>query len=161
MNRRFDNYTLFLGLDMTITTGVSRFNVIINPPKSMATEELSKTTVETAAKRLGLEEEEALVVRMSKDEDESGSAKGKGASIAVRELIERMKELQQLLRQQQQQLAAAQAASYPTPEGKATTVMGIQGQMANTNAALQQVAAALAKELSSESMASSMIDTTA
>ena len=88
------------------------------------------------------------------DEQSSGD-------IAVDTLIKRMKELQELLKKQQQQLAAAQAASYPSPEAKVSAVTGIQALIATTNSALLQVAAALAKALSSSSTSGSMVSTTA
>lgn len=72
-----------------------------------------------------------------------------------------MKELQELLQKQQQQLAAAQSASYPSPEAKVSAVTGIQALIATTNSALLQVAAALAKALSSSSTSGSMVSTTA
>lgn len=93
---------------------------------------------------------------------------GQGASdaqssgdIAVDTLLKRMKELQELLQKQQQQLAAAQSASYPSPEAKVSAVTGIQALIATTNSALLQVAAALAKALSSSSTSGSMVSTTA
>lgn len=146
---------------MSLSSGVSGFKVIINTPAA-SIDKLSKASAETSAKRLGLEAEADVVVKLSTDANkESNGAKGKGVSIAVQELLKRMKELQQLLRQQQQQLAAAQAASYASADAKTTSVMGIQGQIADTNGALQQVASALAEALSTDSMTSSMIDTTA
>jgi hypothetical protein len=146
---------------MSLSSGVSGFKVIINTPAA-SIDKLSKASAETVAKRLGLEAEADVVVKLSTDANkESNGAKGKGVSIAVQELLKRMKELQQLLRQQQQQLTAAQAASYPSADAKTTSVMGIQGQIADTNGALQQVASALAEALSTDSMTSSMIDTTA
>ena len=82
-------------------------------------------------------------------------------SVAVKVLLKRMQELQQQLREQQQQLAAAQAASYPTPEAKATVVMAIQGQIADTNGALLEVSAALVKELAKGSSTGTVVNTTA
>lgn len=147
---------------MSLSSGIPGFKAVISTPAVTSIDTLSKVSAETAAKRLGLESDADVVVKLSTDANkESNGAKGKGVSIAVQELLKRIKELQHLLRQQQQQLAAAQAASYPSAEAKTTSVMGIQGQMADTNGALQQVASALAEALSADSMTSSMIDTTA
>ena len=73
-------------------------------------------------------------------------------------LLKRMQELQEQLREQQQQLAAAQAASYQSDEAKATAVMALQAQVADTSAALMQVAASLAKALTGSG---SIVSTTA
>jgi hypothetical protein len=72
-----------------------------------------------------------------------------------------MKELQEQLREQQQQLAAVQAASYPTPEAKTAAVMAIQGQIAETNGALMEVAASLLREMAKGSGSGAMVNTTA
>lgn len=90
----------------------------------------------------------------------SPSSEESGGDSLVQALQKRMKELQALLRKQQEQLAAAQAASYPAPETKATVVAGIQGQIASTSAALMQTAAALAKELGKGS-SGGLVNTTA
>ena len=82
-------------------------------------------------------------------------------SITVKMLLKRMQELQQQLREQQQQLAAAQAATYPTPEAKTTAVMSIQGQIAETSAALVQVAGSLVKEMAKGSSSGGLVSTTA
>ncbi|MGF6149729.1 hypothetical protein [Pseudomonas fluorescens] len=86
---------------------------------------------------------------------------GGSLSITVKMLLKRMKELQEQLRQQQQQLAAAQAASYPTPEAKTTAVMAIQGQIGQTNSALMEVSSSLVKELAKGSSSGSVVNTTA
>ncbi|MGE8177108.1 hypothetical protein [Pseudomonas fluorescens] len=86
---------------------------------------------------------------------------GGSQSITVKMLLKRMKELQEQLRQQQQQLAAAQAASYPTPEAKTTAVMAIQGQIAQTNGALMEVSSSLVKELGKGANSGSVVNTTA
>ncbi|MBV4475347.1 hypothetical protein N8H74_25140 [Pseudomonas sp. B2M1-30] len=91
--------------------------------------------------------------------DESGGAGGQ--SLTVKMLLKRMKELQKQLQEQQQQLAAAQAAKYPTEEAKTTAVTAVQGQIAQTNAALAVVAGSLAKELAKEAGSGSVINTTA
>ena len=82
-------------------------------------------------------------------------------SITVKTLLKRMKELQKQLQEQQQQLAAAQAASYPTPEAKSQAVMSIQGQIAQTSAALAEVAGALVKEMSKSTTSGGLVNTTA
>jgi hypothetical protein len=72
-----------------------------------------------------------------------------------------MQELQQQLRDQQQQLAAAQARPYATPEARTTAIMAIQGQIADTTGALQQVTGSLIKELVKESGSGALVNTTA
>lgn len=82
-------------------------------------------------------------------------------SIATKILLKRMQELQQQLREQQQQLAAAQARPYATPEAKTTAIMAIQGEIADTTGALQQVTGSLIKELAKESGSGALVNTTA
>lgn len=82
-------------------------------------------------------------------------------SIATKILLKRMQELQQQLREQQQQLAAAQTRPYATPEAKTTAIMAIQGQIADTTGALQQVTGSLIKELAKESGSGALVNTTA
>ncbi|WP_325919519.1 hypothetical protein [Pseudomonas frederiksbergensis] len=82
-------------------------------------------------------------------------------SIATKILLKRMQELQQQLRDQQQQLAAAQARPYATPEARTTAIMAIQGQIADTTGALQQVTGSLIKELVKESGSGALVNTTA
>ncbi|MBI6620296.1 hypothetical protein YA0783_18475 [Pseudomonas corrugata] len=82
-------------------------------------------------------------------------------SIATKILLKRMQELQQQLRDQQQQLAAAQARPYATPEARTTAIMAIQGQIADTTGALQQVTGSLIKELAKESGSGALVNTTA
>jgi len=82
-------------------------------------------------------------------------------SIATKILLKRMQELQQQLRDQQQQLTAAQARPYATPEARTTAIMAIQGQIADTTGALQQVTGSLIKELAKESGAGALVNTTA
>ena len=108
-----------------------------------------KTLANASGEVLAVEEEGAgkPVVSSRLQAEGSPSAEESGGSVLVQALQERMRELQALLQKQQAQLAAAQAASYPTPEAKTTVVAGIQGQIASTSAALMQTAAALAKEL--------------
>ncbi|WP_256349714.1 hypothetical protein [Pseudomonas gingeri] len=82
-------------------------------------------------------------------------------SITIRMLQKRMKELQELLRQQEQQLAAAEKASYPSDDVRTTTLMGIQGQISQTNGSLMEVANALVKALTDQAGKGSAINTTA
>ncbi|VVP89109.1 hypothetical protein PS918_03055 [Pseudomonas fluorescens] len=136
----------------------SVINIGGKPPA--AVEALNEAASDTAGQRLGLEEGEKKAVSLGGvrgSETESGG----GQSITVKTLLKRMQELQQLLREQQQQLAATQAKEFPTPEAKATAVMAIQSQIASTSAALSQVAAALAKELTSAAATGNVISTTA
>lgn len=92
---------------------------------------------------------------------ESAASEQSSGDITVETLVKRMKELQKLLEKQQQQLAAAQTASYPNPETKASVVAGLQAQIATTHSALLQVAAALMKALDNSSTSGSVVNTTA
>ena len=56
---------------------------------------------------------------------------------------------------------AAQAADYPTPEAKQTVVMGLQGQIAQTNGALAEVSGNLVRELAKDSSSGGLVNTTA
>ena len=94
-------------------------------------------------------------------QEETKSESGSTQSIAVQTLLKRMQELQQQLREQQQQLAAAQATTFPTPEAKASAVMSIQGQIADTSGALSQVMGNLVKELAKDSSTGGLVSTTA
>jgi hypothetical protein len=150
------------GVHMSLTVGFPNAAVISIGGKSPATAEtLSEAASDTAQQRLGLEEGEKKAVSLG----DAGASKAESGdsqqSIAVKMLLKRMQELQEQLREQQQQLAATQAADFPTPEAKATAVMSIQAQIADTSAALMQVAASLAKELTKSAGAGSVISTTA
>ncbi|MGO4003112.1 hypothetical protein ABVN23_18675 [Pseudomonas fluorescens] len=90
----------------------------------------------------------------------SAASESSSGDITVETLVKRMKELQKLLEKQQQQLAAAQAATYPNPETKASVVAGLQAQIATTNSALLQVAAALMKAVGNAS-SGAVVNTTA
>lgn len=136
---------------MSLAVGFPNASVIhIGGKPPVAADPLSDATSETVAQRLGLEEDRKSV---SLGDEARGGAKAEGSgstqSIAVQTLLKRMRELQEQLREQQQQLAATQAASFPTPEAKTTAIMAIQAQIASTSAALMQVVASLAKELTS------------
>lgn len=146
---------------MSLTVGISNAVVInIGGKSPSAVDPLSGTTSETATQGLGLEEDSKKSVRLGDDAQRGATADSAGStqSIAVQLLLKRMQELQQQLREQQQQLAATQAQSFQSPEAKATAVMAIQVQISDTSAALMQVAASLAKELTN---AGNLVSTTA
>jgi hypothetical protein len=146
---------------MSLAVGFPSASVINIGGKSPASvEALNEAPSDTALQRLGLEDGEKKAVSLG-DVRGSETESVASQSIAVKTLLKRMQELQQQLREQQQQLAATQAAQFPTPQAKATAVMAIQSQIADTSAALLQVAAALAKELTKASSTGSVISTTA
>lgn len=120
---------------------------------------LSEATEEASTQLTGKEENQVRTGGAVQGESKSESKSSQ--SIAVQVLLKRMQELQQQLREQQQQLAAAQAASYSSEEAKATAVMSIQGQIAETNGALAQVAGNLVKELAKDSSTGALVSTTA
>ncbi|MET0849074.1 MAG: hypothetical protein ABWY46_23090 [Pseudomonas sp.] len=120
---------------------------------------LSEATEEASTQLTGKEENQVRTGGAAQSESKSESKSSQ--SIAVQVLLKRMQELQQQLREQQQQLAAAQAASYSSEEAKATAVMSIQGQIADTNGALAQVAGNLVKELAKDSSTGALVSTTA
>ncbi|MFU2327794.1 hypothetical protein [Pseudomonas sp. NFX98] len=135
---------------MSLTVGFPNASVINIGGKSPSTvETLSEAAADTSTQRLGLEADEKKSVSLGGGTQGSEKAESAGSqqSIAVQMLLKRMQELQEQLREQQQQLAATQAAKFQSAEAKATAVMSIQSQIADTSAALMQVAAALAKEL--------------
>ncbi|AZC17526.1 MULTISPECIES: hypothetical protein [Pseudomonas] len=141
---------------MSLSVGFPGPGAILINGKSPATiNALSDASAEGAPAALGTEDSGTLRVGSAKQAEkaEGGDAGGEGDnhSIVVKMLLKRMQELQEQLKQQQQQLAAAQAASYPTPEAKQTAVMAIQGQVAQTNAALAEVSGNLVRELAKES----------
>ncbi|MGX1185090.1 type IV secretory pathway TrbL component [Pseudomonas sp. F-14 TE3623] len=150
---------------MSFTVGFPNAAAITIAGKSPATiNALSEATSDASAQALGKEEGSDNQVRTggaAQTQGESKSEKSGGQSIAVQVLLKRMQELQQQLREQQQQLAAAQAANYPTPEAKATAVMSIQGQIADTSGALAQVTGNLVKELAKGSMSGNLVSTMA
>lgn len=152
---------------MSFTVGFPNAGAITIAGKSPATiNALSEATSDASAQALGTETEEGgdNQVRTGGGtgaQSETKSEKSSSQSIAVQVLLKRMQELQQQLREQQQQLAAAQAANYPTPEAKATAVMSIQGQIADTSGALAQVTGNLVKELAKDSSSGSLVSTTA
>ncbi|WP_130907825.1 hypothetical protein [Pseudomonas sp. Sample_16] len=145
---------------MSLTVGFPNASVINiggKAPSTVAT--LTDETSESSTQRLGLEGGDKKSVSLGGAQgSEKAQSTDSQQSIAVQMLLKRMQELQQQLREQQQQLAATQAASFQSAEAKATAVMSIQAQIADTSAALMQVAAALAKELTSSG---NVISTTA
>ncbi|MEB0047564.1 MULTISPECIES: hypothetical protein [unclassified Pseudomonas] len=155
---------------MSLSVGIPNALGVTIGGKSAATiRELSAATEEAAAQALGTKKgdgkgKEVKTGALGLDTSSTAQAENSSndnTSVAVKVLLQRMKELQEQLRQQQQQLAAVQAASYPTPEAKASAVMAIQGQIADTNGALLQVAGALFKEMAKGSNTGSMVNTTA
>jgi hypothetical protein len=150
---------------MSFAVGFPNAGAITIAGKSPATvNALSEATSDASTQALGEEAGSDNQVRTgggAQTQGESKSEKSSTQSIAVQVLLKRMQELQQQLREQQQQLAAAQAANYPTPEAKATAVMSIQGQIADTNGALAQVTGNLVKELAKGSSSGSLVSTTA
>lgn len=150
---------------MSFSVGFPNAGAITIGGKSTATiNALSESTTEASTLALGSEEEgDATKVRTGGGSApaEAKSDSGSDQSIAVKILLKRMQELQQQLREQQQQLAAAQAASYSTPEAKAAVVMSIQGQIADTNGALLEVTGNLVKELAKGASSGGLISTTA
>ncbi|MFJ7144354.1 hypothetical protein [Pseudomonas protegens] len=151
---------------MSLSVGFPGAGAILINGKSPATiEALSNAAAEEASTALGTDESGVLRVGSSKQAEKSEDADsgGDNQSIVVKMLLKRMQELQEQLKQQQQQLAAAQAADYPTPEAKQTVVMGLQGQIAQTNGALAEVSGNLVRELAKDASSSSggLLNTTA
>lgn len=146
---------------MSLTVGFPNSSMIsIGGKPLVPAEALNEAASDSASQRLGVGEGEKKAVSLG-DARDSEVDSGSSQSVTVKTLLKRMQELQEQLREQQQQLAATQAAEFPTPEAKATAVMAIQSQIASTSAAMMQVAAALAKELTSAASTGSVISTTA
>lgn len=146
---------------MSLIVGFPSASVINIGGKTQSTvETLSEAAADTSTQRLGLQADEKKTVTLGggAQGNEKAESAGSQQSIAVQMLLKRMQQLQEQLREQQQQLAATQAASFQSEEAKATAVMSIQSQIADTSAALMQVAAALAKELTG---AGNVVSTTA
>ncbi|WP_339546673.1 hypothetical protein [Pseudomonas sp. RA_35y_Pfl2_P32] len=137
--------------------------VRINERPLVVVQASDKALADAPGDVLAVEEQGAgkPVVSSRLQAESSPSSQESGGNTLVQTLQKRMKELQALLQKQQEQLAAAQAASYPAPETKATVVAGIQGQIASTSAALMETAAALAKELGKGSTSGGLVNTTA
>jgi hypothetical protein len=157
----------FSGVHMSLTIGIPNAAGITIGGKSATTiRALSEATTEAATPALGTQRSDNRQVRtgpvgLGKGADAKADVASDSGSVAQKVLLKRMKELQEQLREQQQQLAAAQAASYPTPEAKTAAVMAIQGQIAATNGALMEVAASLLREMAKGSSSGSMVNTTA
>lgn len=82
-------------------------------------------------------------------------------SITVQMLLKRMKELQRQMSEQQQQLAATQAARFANAEAKIAAIVSIQQRITGTAAAIAEVAAALAAELTRGSATGNLVSTSA
>jgi hypothetical protein len=146
------------GVRMSLTIGLPHSAVInIGGKPAAAVDTLSEAT---SAQQSGLPVGGEKPVNLGQGTQGGEKAEGAGSqqSVAVQMLLKRMQELQEQLREQQQQLAAAQAASFQSEETKAAAVMSLQVQIADTSAALMQVAASLAKALTDTG---SVVSTTA
>lgn len=148
---------------MSFSVGFPNADAITVGGKSTATIDALRESAVQVSLRISGDEEgiDSNEVRTGGAPAEAKETSGSTQSIAVKILLKRMQELQQQLREQQQQLAAAQAAAYSTEEAKATAVMTVQGQIAETNGALAQVAASLIKELASGGGSGGLVSTTA
>ncbi|MEJ5058092.1 MULTISPECIES: hypothetical protein [unclassified Pseudomonas] len=150
---------------MSLTIGIPNAAGITIGGKTATTIRALSEATDSATQALGTQGSDTKQVRTGPvglgKASEAQTEVSDSGSVAQKVLLKRMKELQEQLREQQQQLAAAQAASYPTPEAKTTAVMAIQGQIAETNGALMEVAASLLKEMAKGSGSGSMVNTTA
>ncbi|MBK5530470.1 hypothetical protein JFT86_26365 [Pseudomonas sp. TH06] len=148
---------------MSLTIGLSNPGAVTIGGKTAATiNAISAAESEASAEALGTEKEESNQVRTGGPaQEESKTESSDNLSITVKMLLKRMQELQKQMQEQQQQLAAAQAASYPTPEAKSQAVMSIQGQIAQTSGEMMEVSAALLKEMSKGSSSGNLVSTTA
>ncbi|WP_288100595.1 hypothetical protein [Pseudomonas sp.] len=152
---------------MSLSIGIpNAAGIIIGGQSATTLRALSDATADAAAQALGTKGDDDKQVRtgpvgLDKSADTQKSEANDNTSVAVKVLLKRLKELQQQLREQQQTLAAAQAASYSTPETKIAVVSGIQGQIAETNSALLEVNASLIKEMAKGSSTGSVVNTTA
>ena len=148
---------------MSLTVGFSNPGAVTIGGKTAATiNALSEAEADASTEALGTEKDESNQVRTGGAAQEDSKAEsGSNLSVTVKMLLKRMQELQKQLQEQQQQLAAAQAETYPTPEAKSQVVMSIQGQIAQTSAAMAEVAGALVKEMSKSSTSGNLVSTTA
>ena len=151
---------------MSLTIGFSNPGSVTIGGKTAATiNAMNQAEADAADEALGVEKEPSNQVRTGGPAQEASKAdsadSGDSLSVTVKMLLKRMQELQKQLQEQHQQLAAAQAASYPTPEAKSQAVMSVQGQIAQTSGALMEVAAALVKEMSKDSTSGNLVSTTA
>lgn len=148
---------------MSLTVGFSNPGAVTIGGKTAATiNALSEAEGDASTEALGTEKDESNQVRTGGAAQEDSKAESSSnLSVTVKMLLKRMQELQKQLQEQQQQLAAAQAETYPTPEAKSQAVMSIQGQIAQTSAAMAEVAGALVKEMSKSSTSGNLVSTTA
>ena len=149
---------------MSLTVGLSNPGAVTIGGKTAATiNALSEAGAEASTEALGTEKESNKQVRTggAAAPEDSKAESGDNLSVTVKMLLKRMQELQKQLQEQQQQLAAAQAKTYPTPEAKSQAVMSIQGQIAQTSAAMAEVAGALVKEMTKSSTSGNLVSTTA
>lgn len=156
----------FSGVHMSISVGIPNVAAVTIGGKTAATiRALNEATEEASAQALGVKTSDGKVktsaVGLDKPVSASEAEDNSTASVAQKVLQRRLKELQEQLRQQQQDLVAAQAAPYPTPEAKLTAVSAIQGQIAQTNAALLETANALYKEMTKSAGSGAVVNTTA
>jgi hypothetical protein len=152
------------GVHMSLTVGLSNPAAVTIGGKTAATiNALSEAGSEASTEALGTEKESNNQVRTggAAAPEDSKAESGDNLSVTVKMLLKRMQELQKQLQEQQQQLAAAQAKTYPTPEAKSQAVMSIQGQIAQTSAAMAEVAGALVKEMTKSSTSGNLVSTTA
>ncbi len=147
---------------MSLTVGFSNPGAVTIGGKTAATiNAMSEAEADASTEALGTEKDESNQVRTGGAAQEDSKAEsGSNLSVTVKMLLKRMQELQKQLQEQQQQLAAAQAETYPTPEAKSQAVMSIQGQIAQTSAAMAEVAGALVKEMSKSSTSGNLVSTT-
>jgi hypothetical protein len=148
---------------MSLTVGFSNPGAVTIGGKTAATiNAMSEAEADASTEALGTEKDESNQVRTGGAAPEDSKAEsGSNLSVTVKMLLKRMQELQKQLQEQQQQLAAAQAKTYPTPEAKSQAVMSIQGQIAQTSAAMAEVAGALVKEMSKSATSGNLVSTTA
>jgi len=147
---------------MSLTVGFANPGAVTIGGKTAATiNTLSEAGKDASTEALGEEKDQGNQVRTGgAAPEESKTESGSNLSTTVKMLLKRMQELQKQLQEQQQQLAVAQSRSYPTPEAKSQAVMSIQGQIAQTSAAMTEVAAALVKEMSKGSTSGNLVSTT-
>ncbi|WP_434590237.1 hypothetical protein J3Q09_17880 [Pseudomonas sp. R4-83] len=147
---------------MSLTVGFANPGAVTIGGKTAATiNTLNDAGKDASTEALGVEKDKSNQVRTGGAAPEESKTEGSSnLNTTVKMLLKRMQELQKQLQEQQQQLAAAQAKSYPTPEAKSQAVMSIQGQIAQTSAAMTEVAAALVKEMSQGSTSGNVVNTT-
>lgn len=149
---------------MSFSIGFPNSAAVTIGGKSAATlKALSESEAQAADEALGTAQTSGKVrAVVGAGAEATGQAQEGGStqSVAVQVLLKRMQELQQQLREQQQQLAAAEARNYPTEEAKASAVMAVQGQIADTSGALLEVTGHLVTELAKGASSGSVVNTT-